>query len=186
MSDQKEIPKPDRRYVNVTGEITEEKSEKILNRLIELEGKDPSSDILVVIDSYGGDIDAMWTIINTMAMIRCPIATLCVGKAMSAASLILISGDKGKRFCSKQCRIMFHQLSGFTSGKIEDMDVRVQEAKRLQGELEHFISSKTKIKLNEVRKKMKNDFFLTSEEAIKLGVVDKIINNFSEMDIKNW
>jgi ATP-dependent Clp protease protease subunit len=175
-----------KRYILVTGLIEEKKTEIILNKIFELEFAAPDKPILMIVDSYGGEVDSMWAIINAMQMVRCKVATVCLSKAMSAASIILLAGEKGMRFSSSNCRIMLHQFRGGFSGTIGDMDVNIEEAKRFYDESLKFIAKKTKMNLKIVKEKLQKDYYLAPKEAIEAGVIDRTIQSFKELNMEKW
>lgn len=172
------VSENDDRRIIISGMINENITALAINALLKLEQKGPTEPILMVLDSYGGYIDSMFAIIDTMELIRCDVYTLCVGKAMSAGAAILLSGAKGKRLITPRARVMLHQLSSFAFGKIDDMDNDVTESKRLQEEMVKLIESRTKLKGKKLRQMLAKDSYLSAREAIKYGVVDKIITRF--------
>jgi ATP-dependent Clp protease protease subunit len=136
--------------------------------------------IKIIINSPGGEVPTMWGLIDLIESSKTPIYTYCLGEAASAAGLIFMAGHK--RYIGKHSQIMIHTLSHSVSGKIEILNRVVERDNKLQKELEQFILSKTKITsalLNQVSKEMR-DWFLDAEEAITLGVADKIITTWEE------
>lgn len=175
----------DRRMIFLTGEINEEKSEKVIIKLIELEFKDPINPILMVVESNGGYVDSMWAIVNTMNMLRCKVYTLVLGKAMSAGSLIFIHGEKGHRFLAPDCRLMFHQIRSCFFGKSEDINSSAKEIERMQDFIYKKISERTNMSLKDVREEMKTDRFIMPKECLQLGIGDMIIKDFGDIGIKD-
>ncbi len=175
-----------KRCIFFTGVTDEESTKNFINSIFKLELEDPCKDILVLIDSYGGYIDSMWAMIDIMNLCRCKIHTLCVGKAMSAASLMLMNGTKGKRYCTPNSRVMLHKVSAWHFGSFDDLDIQMKETKRLEQKLEEFITNNSKLNKTMLSSVLKNDFFLDPLEAKKNGVIDKIITNFSEVKLQGW
>jgi ATP-dependent Clp protease, protease subunit len=175
-----------KRCVFFTGVTDEESTKDFINSVFKLELEDPSKDILILIDSYGGYVDSMWAMIDVMNLCRCKIHTLCVGKAMSAASLMLMNGTKGKRYCTPNSRIMLHKVSAWHGGNFDDLDIQMKETKRIEEKLEDFIIKNSKLNKGMLSKVLKNDFYLDPPEAKKNGIIDKIITNFSEIKLQGW
>ncbi len=172
------VSESDDRRIVISGAINETIAAMTINALLKFEQKNPTEPILMVLDSYGGYIDSMFAIIDTMELVRCDVVTLCVGKAMSAGAVILLSGTKGKRLITPHARVMLHQISSFTFGRIADMDNDIKESKRLQDEVSKLIASKTKLGGRKLQQMLGKDYYLTAKEAAKYGIVDKLITRF--------
>jgi len=175
-------PKPDyieeNRIIFMNGEFNERKAELIIARMFQYECMDPSKDILLIIDSYGGFVDSFIAIHDAMKLLRCDVATICVGKAMSCGQMLLVSGTKGKRFITPHSRVLVHQISSFSGGSLKDMEIDITESKRLQKEVfEKLILKYTKIKAGQLKAMMeKGDNFFDAKKSLELGLVDKIVN----------
>jgi len=130
----------------------------------------------------------MWSMVDAMDLLRCDVHTLCVGKAMSAASCVLMNGVKGKRFCTPHARIMMHKIAGGSFGDVDSMANYVDEVKRLQKQSDDFMVSKTKFNKKELLAlfKEKGEIYLPAQKALEKGVVDKVIRSFSELKLKGW
>jgi ATP-dependent Clp protease protease subunit len=166
------------RIVHFTGDFNEKKSEEIIRKIINLEISDPSKDILIHIDSYGGLVHSLLSIYDIINYIsRCDIATLCTGKAMSCGQILLASGKKGKRFATPNARILVHQLSAGTRGKLSDMETDINETKELNKILEDIILKHTKINKTELKKLFEKDSYISAKEALKYGIIDHIIES---------
>lgn len=166
------------RIVFMNGDFNEDKSKTIMERLLTLEAQEPQKDIVMYIDSYGGYVHSFLAIHDVMKHIcRCDIATICTGKAMSCGQMLLIAGTKGKRFATPNSRILMHEVSSGTFGKLSDMEIDINEGKELQKILEILILKYTKIKKNEIKDLMKRDSYLSAKEALKYGIVDFIIES---------
>jgi ATP-dependent Clp protease protease subunit len=166
------------RTVYFSGDFTEEKSHEIIGKLFELDADNPTKDILMYIDSYGGYIDSLVAIHDVMKYIlRCDVATVCIGKSMSCGQLLLMSGAKGKRFITPNSRVLVHQVSSGTWGKVSDMENDMAEKKRLQKMIEDMIRNDTKITKKQLKKLMSVDSYIVAEDALKYGLVDHIITN---------
>ena len=164
------------RIIYLSGEFNEHKAEAVVAKMLQYECINPSKDILLMIDSYGGLVDSFVTIHDTMGLLRCDVATCCIGKAMSCGQLLLVSGTPGKRFITPNSRVMIHEFSSGNYGKLTDIDISVQENKRMQKAVWEKLNLKytklTKKKLDEMKGR---DTFLTANECVKQGFVDHII-----------
>lgn len=164
------------RTIYFSGSFDEEKAKNTVSQLIKYEQSDPLKDILIYIDSYGGNLDSFIAIHEAIQMCRCDVATLCIGKAMSAGQMLLISGAKGKRFITPNSRVLMHSLSCYTFGTIHQVDNDVTEYKRAQDLLEKLVKRYTKMNLADIRSAMSKDTFLDPKECLKMGIVDHIVN----------
>jgi ATP-dependent Clp protease protease subunit len=133
--------------------------------------------INLVISTYGGSIDEMFSLYDTIKFLPCPVHTVALGKVMSAGVLLLASGVKGKRMIGKSARIMVHPVSGDVFGNIFEAMNEINELHRLQQLMETSLSHETNMNIEDVKKIMHagHDYFMTPEEAVRLGIVDKII-----------
>jgi len=165
----------DNRIVYMSGVFDEAQAKDIITKMITLELKDPSKDILMYIDSYGGYVHSFLAIHDVMKMLRCNVATVAIGKTMSCGQMLLISGTKGKRFITQNSRVLMHEISSGTFGKLADMEVDINETKALKKIVEELILKYTKVKKAELSKYMIRDSFFSADEALRLGMVDHII-----------
>ena len=164
------------RTIFVSGDFDEKQAKEVINKLFELENENPLKDIMMFIDSYGGACDSFIAIHDIMKIIRCDIATVCIGKAMSCGQMLLISGTKGKRFITKNSRVLIHEISNFTCGKLTDIEIDINETKELKKIVENLIVKYTKIKEKDLKLIMQRDSYFSAEESLKLGIVDYIIS----------
>ncbi len=188
MENNKDSLSAKRRCVYLTGTINEETTRKFVENILRLEMQEPTKDILVIIDSCGGSVDSMWSMIDTMNLLRCKVHTLCVGKAMSAAGIVLMNGTKGKRFCTPHARIMIHQIGSGARGETDSMENYIEEISRLQRQSDDFVVQKTKYNKKDLLAdiKEKREIYLPAEKALEKGIVDKIITSFNELKLKGW
>lgn len=185
MIDIKEVENK-KRAIYLMGSIDEAKSEAFIKSILELELEDPLKDIVVIIDSYGGHLDAMWAMHDAMNMVTCNVHTLCIGKAMSCGQMLLMGGAKGCRYATPNSRILVHEITSWTHGKISDIQNYTQEATRLDKQFRKFVVNRTKLTAKQLDEKIKHDFYMSAEEALKLGFIDKIITGFSDIKLKGW
>ena len=181
-----EAPKTEKRYIMLTGTIEEKKADEVMEKLIEMNTVDCKTPIMLVVDSYGGHIDAMWAIIDAIKLSVAPVYTLCMGKAMSAGFMILLSGEKGRRYITPHARAMMHEMSSMSWGRAHQLEVDHEEDMKIQKQLEAWVVKHTNMDAKFVKEKMKIDFYMTSEEAKKFGVVDGVVESFSKIPLKKW
>jgi len=188
-STQKEIDcLEENRIIFVNGNFDERKAEQTITKLFQYECQSPTKDILMIIDSYGGYVDSFVAIHDCMKLLRCDIATVCAGKAMSCGQMLLISGKKGKRFITPNSRVLIHEISAGSYGKLTDLTIDVEETKRMQKEIfEKLLLSYTKIKSSQLKDFVGIDTYLNAKRCLELGLVDKIITSanslYSEINI---
>jgi len=150
-------------------------SNTIIAQMLFLESKDPDKDINLYINAPGGSIPAGLAIHDTMRYIRSDVAAICMGQAFGTAALILAAGAKGKRYALPHARIMIHQPLGDTGGQATDMDIQAQEILRMKSIFHQLLADYTKQSVEKVALDMERDFFMGSDEAVKYGIVDRII-----------
>lgn len=186
------------RLVYFSGAFNETKACNIISHLLALDTADPTKDIVMYIDSYGGVVDSFIAIHDAIKMLRCNLVTVCIGKAMSCAAMLLMTGTKGRRFITPNSRILLHQITTIHYGKTTDLVNEMKETKRQQKLLESMIIKYTKIKRSDLKKILEYDSYFSSQQALKMGVVDYIIkkpedlysrintigdNNYSNLEI---
>ncbi len=170
----------DDRLVVLHGEVNEYSISNIIVQLLHLANQNHKP-IYLVISTYGGSVDEMFSLYDTIKFLPCPVHTIALGKVMSAGVLLLATGAKGKRMIGRSARIMIHPISGGVLGNVFEAMNEVKEFERLQELMATALVSETKMKKEEVDKLMKtgHDFFLTPEQALSMGIVDKIIGDKS-------
>ncbi|OGV35053.1 MAG: ATP-dependent Clp endopeptidase, proteolytic subunit ClpP [Lentisphaerae bacterium GWF2_45_14] len=147
----------------------------IVAQLLFLQADDPKKDIDFYINSPGGSITAGLAIYDTMQVLSCDVKVYCVGQAASMGAVLLCAGAAGKRFALPNARIMIHQPWGGTQGTAADINIQAQEILRLREILNQIISKHTKQTLKKVATDTERDFFMSAEEAVKYGIVDKVL-----------
>ena len=173
------------RIVYVQGDFNEEKAEKVVTALLDFERKDPTKDILMFIDSYGGHVHSFLAIHDVIKnLLMCDVATVCVGKAMSAGQMLLISGTRGKRFMTPYARVMVHEISAGSFGKLSEIENDLGENKRLMRIWADLLTRYTGITKKELPGIIARDCYFSSEECLKAGIVDRIIQRPS--DLYRW
>lgn len=170
------------RIVLLSSAIDDHIASLICAQLLFLESEDPDKDIFMYINSPGGVVTAGMAIYDTMQYINAPVSTLCMGQAASMGALLLAAGEAGKRFCLPHSRIMIHQPSGGAQGQATDIDIHVREILRMRESLNNILAKHTGRKLDIIAADTERDNFMTADEALKYGIVDKIMVNRAEQD----
>lgn len=168
----------DSRLVVLHGDVNESSISMVVAQLLHLASLNHKP-ISLVISTYGGSVDEMFTLYDTIKFLPCPVHTIALGKVMSAGVLLLASGAKGKRMIGKNARIMIHPVSGGSSGNVFEVINDTKEHKRLQDQMVSAIVKETKATRAEIERIMKtgHDFYLLPDQAVKMGIVDKIIGD---------
>lgn len=165
------------RIVFLTGQIYDEMAALICAQLLFLESEDPAKDICMYINSPGGVVTAALSILDTMRYIKCDVSTLCIGQACSAGSLLLCSGTKGKRFVLPNARVMIHQPSGGAQGQATDIEIHAREILNIRERLNKIYAENTGQDISVINNAMERDRFMSAEDALEFGLVDKIVAN---------
>ncbi|AVP87690.1 ATP-dependent Clp protease proteolytic subunit [Candidatus Phycorickettsia trachydisci] len=163
------------RIIFVCGTIEDGMANSIIAQLLFLESENPEKDIYMYINSPGGVVTAGLAIYDTMQYIKPKIATFCLGQACSAASLLLMAGEKGLRHALANSRIMIHQPSGGFRGQATDIEIHAQEIIKIKKNLNNIYVKHTSQKLSVVERSMERDNFMDAKAAKDFGLIDKII-----------
>lgn len=163
------------RIIFVTGGIDDEMANLVVAQLLFLEAEDPKKDIAMYINSPGGSVSAGLGIVDTMNHIKPDVATVCVGMAASMGSIILSQGAKGKRTVLPNAEVMIHQPWGGTQGQATDIEITARHILRTRETLNKMLAKASGKSLAQVEKDTDRDFFMTSEEAKRYGLVDTIL-----------
>lgn len=147
----------------------------ICAQLLFLESEDPEKEISMYINSPGGSVTAGMAIYDTMQYIAPPVATLCLGQAASMAALLLSAGEKGMRYALPNSRILIHQPLGGAQGQATDIGIQAREILRLRESLNGILSGHTGQSLERIEKDTERDYFMTAQEALEYGIIDKIM-----------
>ena len=165
------------RIVNLSEEVNAATASVIVAELLFLEAQDPDKDIQFYINSPGGSVTDGMAIYDTMQYIKCDVSTICIGMGASMAAFLLSSGAKGKRFALPNAEIMIHQPSAGTQGQITDMAIHVKRLEVIKKRMNSILAANTGKSLEEVTAACERDNFMTVEEALKFGLIDKVITN---------
>ena len=147
----------------------------VVAELLFLQAQDPEKEIAMYINSPGGSVTAGLAILDTMKMVKCPVATYCVGQAASMGAVLLASGEKGRRFALPHARIMVHQPWGGAQGKASDIEITAREILRLKGILNEILAEASGKKVDDVENDTDRDHFMSAAEAKAWGIVDKVL-----------
>ena len=169
------------RIVFLTGELNDQSASSVIGQLLFLESENPDKDIYLYINSPGGSVTAGMGIYDTMRFIRPKVNTICVGLAASMGALLLSSGEKGKRFALPHSRVMIHQPLGGMQGQATELEIVAREILRTKAELNKILADNTGKPIEEVARDTERDYWLTAEEALKYGLIDRIFTSREEM-----
>ena len=147
----------------------------VMAQMLHLEAEDPEKDIQLYINSPGGVVTAAMAVYDTIQFIKSPVSTICIGQAASAAAVLLLAGEKKKRFSLPNSRVMLHQPSGGVSGTTIDVEIHAKEMVRIRQLLNEVISKHTGQDIAKVEKDTERDFILDANEAQKYGIIDEVI-----------
>ena len=164
------------RIIFISGPIHDGMSTLVVAQLLFLEAENPKKEISMYINSPGGVVSSGLSIYDTMQYVRPKIATMCVGQAASMGSLLLAAGEKGMRFCLPNSRVMVHQPSGGFQGQASDIALHAQEILDLKKRLNMIYVKHTNQKISSVEKALDRDNFMTPEQSLDWGIIDKIID----------
>ncbi len=164
------------RIIFLQGVVRDEMANAIVAQMLFLESEDPDKDIQIYINSPGGSVTAGLAIYDTMQFVKNDVVTYCVGQAASMGALLLCAGTKGKRFSLPNSRIMIHQPSGGAQGQASDIEITFKEIQRLKEMLSEIIAKHTGQPLKKLMKDMDRDYFMSPEEALQYGLVDKVLS----------
>lgn len=163
------------RIIILSEEVNDATASLIVAQMLFLEGEDPEKDISFYINSPGGSVSAGFAIYDTMQYLKCDVSTICVGMAASMGAFLLSSGAKGKRFALPNSEIMIHQPLGGTRGQASDIKIHADHIIKTKAKLNKILSANTGKPLSEVEKDTDRDNFLSAEDALAYGLIDKVI-----------
>jgi ATP-dependent Clp protease protease subunit len=163
------------RIIFIGSTIDENLANLVIAQLLFLEAEDPEKDIMLYINSPGGLVTAGLAIYDTMQYIKPDVCTICVGQAASMAAVLLASGAKGKRYALSHSRIMLHQPMGAFQGQATDVEIQAKEILRLREILNEILAKHTGQPKDKIRVDTERDFYMSAEEALAYGVIDKVL-----------
>jgi ATP-dependent Clp protease protease subunit len=163
------------RVVFVTGDIEDEMADVVTAQLLLLESESPEADVYVYINSPGGSVTAGLGIYDVMQYVRPDIVTICIGQAASMGAFLLAGGTKGKRFALPRARILIHQPLGGAQGPASDVEIQSKEILRIKKTLNELLAQHTGRPLEQIERDTDRDFFMTAQEALDYGIIDRVI-----------
>ena len=166
----------EKRIVFITGEIDDALANTVVAQLLYLESKDENKDINLYINSPGGSVTAGLAIYDTMNYIKCDVSTICVGMAASMGAFLLSSGAKGKRFSLPNSEIMIHQPLGGAQGQASDIKIQADHIMKIKARMNRILAANTSQPIKKIEKDVDRDNYMTAEEALKYGLIDKIFD----------
>jgi ATP-dependent Clp protease, protease subunit len=165
------------RVVFLVGPVNESTANLIVAQLLFLESENPDKDINFYINSPGGSVSAGLAIYDTMQFIKSPVSTTCMGLAASMGAFLLAAGANGKRYCLPNSRVMIHQPSGGFSGQASDIEIQAKEILYLRRRLNEMMAKHTGQPIDIIEKDTDRDNFMSAEEAVKYGIIDKVLSS---------
>lgn len=164
------------RIILLNEEVNSASAGVVVAQLLYLEGQDPEKDISLYINSPGGVITDGMAIYDTMQYIKCDVSTICIGMAASMGAFLLAAGTKGKRMALPNAEIMIHQPSAGTQGQITDMAIHLKRLEVIKKRMNHILSENTGKPLDVVTADCERDNFMSAQEAMEYGLIDKVID----------
>lgn len=168
------------RVIFLVGPVNDASANLIVAQLLFLEAENPDKDISFYINSPGGSVTAGMSIYDTMQFIKPDVSTLCIGQAASMGAFLLASGAKGKRFSLPSSRVMIHQPSGGFQGQSSDIQIQAKEIMYLRNKLNNILANHTGKSAEEIDIDTERDNFMSAEESVAYGMIDKVIANRAE------
>jgi ATP-dependent Clp protease protease subunit len=168
------------RVVFLVGPVTEVTANLIVAQLLFLESENPDKEISFYINSPGGSVSDGLAIYDTMQFVKPSVSTLCIGQAASMGALLLASGARGKRFCLPNSRVMIHQPMGGFQGQASDIEIHAREILNRKAKLNEIFARHTGQELKSIERDTDRDNFLSAEQALSYGIVDKVLTSRAE------
>src|SRR5487761_433742 len=165
------------RIIFLVGPVNDQSANVVVAQLLFLESENPDKDISFYINSPGGSVSAGLAVYDTMQFIKPDVSTLCVGQAASMGALLLAAGDKDKRFCLPNSRVMIHQPMGGFQGQASDIEIHAKEILYLRGRLNEILVKHTGQSVETIARDTDRDNFMSADEAVKYGLVDNVLSN---------
>lgn len=157
------------------GPIEDHTANIVIAQLLFLQSEDPKKDISLYVNSPGGSVTATLAIVDTMKHIKNDVSTVCVGLAASGGAIILSSGAKGKRFALPNAEIMIHQPLGGAQGQATDIEITAKQIIKIREKLNRILAENTGQPVSQIEKDVERDYYMSTEDAKKYGIIDKIL-----------
>ena len=163
------------RIIFLADEVNDTTASLVVAQMLYLEAQDPDKDVYFYINSPGGSISAGMAIYDTMNYIKCDVSTICIGMAASMGAFLLSSGAKGKRFALPNAEVMIHQPLGGMQGQASDIKIHADHILRIREKLNSLLSEQTGKPLDVIQRDTERDNFMTADQAMEYGLIDKVI-----------
>ncbi|NYT46949.1 MAG: ATP-dependent Clp endopeptidase proteolytic subunit ClpP [Candidatus Methanofishera endochildressiae] len=168
------------RVIFLVGQVEDYMANLVVAQLLFLESENPDKDIHLYINSPGGSVTAGMAIYDTMQFIKPDVSTMCIGQAASMGSLLLTGGAAGKRYCLPHSRVMIHQPLGGFQGQASDFDIHAREILTIREKLNKILAHHTGQSMKKIQADTDRDNFLSAEESVDYGLIDKVLSNRTE------
>ena len=165
------------RIIFLSDEVNDDTASLVVAQLLFLEAQDPDKDICLYINSPGGSVSAGLAIYDTMNFIKCDVSTICIGMAASMGAFLLSAGTKGKRIALPHSEIMIHQPLGGAQGQASDIKIRADLILRTRDMLNKILAENTGKSIEQIERDTDRDYFMTAEQALEYGIIDKIFTH---------
>lgn len=163
------------RVIFLVGQVEDHMANLVVAQLLFLEAENPDKDIHLYINSPGGSVTAGMSIYDTMQFIKPDVSTMCIGQACSMGAFLLSAGEKGKRYCLPNSRVMIHQPSGGAQGQASDIHIHAQEILKIRERLNRIMAEKTGKSVEEIARDTERDNFMSAEESKNYGLIDEVL-----------
>lgn len=168
------------RIIFLGQQVNDEISNSLVAQMLFLQSEDPKADIHLYINSPGGSITAGLAIYDTMQFVSCDVATYCIGQAASMGAVLLTAGAKGKRFALPSARIMIHQPLAGMQGSAHEIEIHVEELRRVKRKMNEIMIRHTGHSLEKIEEDTDRDRFMSAAESVEYGLIDKVVSSVSE------
>jgi ATP-dependent Clp protease protease subunit len=173
----------EQRKIIISGVVNQKLAERIVKLLLFLDGEDPKKPIIIIINCPGGDVFSGFAIYDVMRAIRAPVITLVTGFAASMGSIIMLGAKKGKRYATKNSKVLIHQplIAGVFEGRATDIEIQAKEIQETKDRIIKLYVEETGQSKDKIAKDIEVDYWMTAELAVEYGLIDKIINSLDEV-----
>ena len=165
------------RIIVLSDEVNDATASLVVAQLLFLEGQDAEKDISLYINSPGGSVSAGFAIYDTMQYIKCDVSTICMGMAASMGAFLLSSGAKGKRFAPPNSQIMIHQPLGGAQGQATEIEIVATQILKIRENINNILAENTGRSIDEIKRDTERDNYMTAQEAMDYGLIDRVIKN---------
>lgn len=169
------------RTILIAKQVDKKLMEKVTAQLLVMSHDDPSAPITVYVNSPGGDADSGFAIYDMMKFVKAPVHTICAGLSASAGVIIYLGGEKGHRYCLPNSRFLIHQPSTYAQGQASDLEITAQQIIKIRDRYNAIVAAETGTPAKQIVKDANRDFWLTAEDALKYGLVDRIVSAQGEV-----